>query len=150
MRDSNQVSTRLPLALACLGMVLAAPIAATAQEQEAGAVPTFQVDPFWPKPLPEGWLLGQVAGVAVDEADRIWIIHRPDSLSEREVGATLDPPISKCCTPAPPVLVFDVSGNLLRHWGGEGEGYDWPEVEHGIYVDLDGFVWVGGNGENDH
>ena len=51
---------------------------------------------------------------------------------------------------APPVLVFDAEGNLLRHWGGPGEGYDWPENEHGIYVDAEDNVWIGGNGENDH
>lgn len=106
------------------------PVATTTPSAEANAVvaddqvavPEFEVDPFWPKPLPNNWLLGQVSGVAVDKRDHIWVIHRPRSLSEREVGSTLNPPISKCCTPAPPVLVFDVSGNLLRYWGGEGQG----------------------------
>ncbi|WGF89591.1 hypothetical protein [Marinivivus vitaminiproducens] len=112
-------------------------------------VPDFQVDPFWPKPLPNNWLLGQVSGVAVDKRDHIWIIQRPRTLSEREAGSVLEPPISKCCTPAPPVLVFDISGNLIRHWGGDGDGYQWPANEHGIYVDDDDFVWVGGNGDHD-
>src|ERR1051326_2680717 len=73
-------------------------------------VPQFQVDPFWPKPLPNNWILGQVSGVHVDKRDHVWIIHRPSSLSDREVGATPNPPISKCCFPAPPVLEFDQDG----------------------------------------
>jgi DNA-binding beta-propeller fold protein YncE len=116
---------------------------------DAKTVPQFQVDPFWPKPLPNNWLVGQVAGVHVDKRDHIWIIHRPASLSDREVGATSNPPISKCCFPAPPVLEFDQEGNLVRYWGGAGAGYEWPASEHGIYVDNNDFVWIGGNGEKD-
>ena len=51
---------------------------------------------------------------------------------------------------APPVLEFDEAGNFLRGWGGPGAGYDWPEAEHGIYVDPKGYVWIGGNGKTDH
>jgi DNA-binding beta-propeller fold protein YncE len=116
---------------------------------DAKNVPQFQVDPFWPKPLPNNWLVGQVAGVHVDKRDHVWIIHRPASLSDREVGATSNPPISKCCFPAPPVLEFDQEGNLVRYWGGPGAGYEWPASEHGIYVDNNDFVWIGGNGEKD-
>src|ERR1044072_3577119 len=86
-------------------------------------VPQLQVDPFWPKPLPNNWILGQVSGVAVDKRGHVWIIHRPRSLSEREVGAQQNPPWSKCCYAAPPVLVFDDAGNLLRAWGGTGAGH---------------------------
>jgi hypothetical protein len=114
-----------------------------------GGVPAFQVEPFWPKPLPNNWMLGQVSGVAVDKRDHIWIVQRPRSLSEREAGAQQNPPYSKCCYAAPPVLVFDQSGNLLRAWGGSGEGYEWPEVEHGIYVDENDFVWTAGSGAKD-
>jgi hypothetical protein len=114
-----------------------------------GGVPQFQVDPFWPKPLPNNWILGQVSGVAVDRRNHVWIIHRPRSLSEREVGAIQTPPWSKCCYPAPPVLVFDQSGNLVRAWGGPGSGYEWPQTEHGIYVDDSDFVWTAGSGAKD-
>jgi hypothetical protein len=78
------------------------------------------------------------------------VIHRPRSLTDDEKGATLNPPRSKCCVPAPPVLEFDVDGNLLRAWGGPGEGYDWVGREHGIEVDERGFVWLGGNADNDN
>jgi hypothetical protein len=53
---------------------------------------------------------------------------------------------SECCAPAPPVLEFDEAGNLIGHWGGPGEGYDWPETNHGIFIDFKGNVWIGGNG----
>jgi hypothetical protein len=116
---------------------------------KVGGVPLFQVDPFWPKALPGNWILGQVSGVAVDKRDHIWIVQRPRSLSEREVGAQQTPPWSKCCYAAPPVLVFDQSGNLLRAWGGPGQGYEWPDTEHGIYVDDNDFVWTAGSGAKD-
>ena len=113
------------------------------------APPQLQVDPFWPKPLPNNWLLGQVAGVAVDSRDHVWIVQRPGSLSERELGAAQNPPLGKCCVAAPPVLVFDQSGNLVRAWGGPGAGYEWPASEHGIFVDESDSVWLAGNGDND-
>jgi DNA-binding beta-propeller fold protein YncE len=112
--------------------------------------PRFVVDPFWPKPLPNKWLLGQVAGIAVDAEDHIWIVQRPASLTVDEAGAAQNPPRSDCCIPAPPVMEFDSEGNLLRAWGGPGPGYEWPENEHGIFVDYKGNVWIAGNGGNDH
>jgi len=122
----------------------------TVRVAQGSAVPQLLVDPFWPKPLPNSWILGQVASVHVDRHDHVWVVHRPRSLSERELGASLNPPISKCCVAAPPVLEFDQSGNVLRSWGGPGSGYDWPSSEHGIHVDDHDFVWVGGNGPKDH
>jgi DNA-binding beta-propeller fold protein YncE len=118
-------------------------------QQAAPAAPVFQVDPMWPKPLPNHWILGSVIGIAVDSKDHIWIIHRPGSLTENEKAATLDPPAGECCVPAPPVLEFDQAGNLLRHWGGPGPGYEWPSSEHGIYVDHKDNVWVAGAGGKD-
>ena len=120
-----------------------------AAETYAQNVPQFQVDPFWPKPLPKDWILGQVSGVAVDKRNHIWIIHRPRSLSEREVGAQHNPPWSKCCRAAPPILVFDQAGNLIRSWGGAGAGYEWPSVEHGLFIDDNDFVWTAGSGDKD-
>jgi hypothetical protein len=112
-------------------------------------VPQFQVDPFWPKPLPNNWILGQVSGLATDKYDRIWVVHRPASLTPRERAAEKNPPEAKCCAAAPPVLVFDGSGNLVRAWGGPGPGYQWPESEHGLFVDDEDFVWLAGNGKKD-
>jgi DNA-binding beta-propeller fold protein YncE len=116
----------------------------------AADVPTFTVDASWPKPLPNNWIIGQVGGITVDWQGHIWVIQRPRSLTDDEKGATLNPPRSKCCVPAPPVLEFDTDGNLLRAWGGPGEGYEWVGREHGIEVDERGFVWIGGNADNDN
>src|SRR6516165_10888799 len=107
--------------------------------------PRFEVDPLWPKPLPNKWILGQTIGVSVDAQDHVWIIHRAGSLEPGEVHATTNPPTAQCCAPAPPVLEFDQQGNLLRRWGGPGNGYDWPESNHGITVDYKGNVWIGVN-----
>jgi DNA-binding beta-propeller fold protein YncE len=129
-------------ALACF-------LVALAWGARAAEPPRMQVDPFWPKPLPHNWILGEVSGVAVDAADNVWIIQRPGSLTPDEKGAALHPPRSICCFPAPPVIEFDPAGNVLRAWGGPGKGYDWFQSEHGIYIDPKGFVWLGGNGADD-
>jgi len=124
--------------------------------------PRFVVDPDWPKPLPHQWLVGQVAGVAVDRHDRIWIIQRPSTLTADEAGAAQTPPRSECCFPAPSVMQFDRAGNLLRAWGGSADpnfltdrctpamGCEWPANEHGIFVDHNDNVWIAGNGGNDN
>ena len=122
-------------------------LADRAAVQAAGPqAPRFEVDPFWPRPLPNKWILGQTIGVAVDAQDHVWIIHRAGSLEPGEVHATTNPPTAQCCAPAPPILEFDSAGNLVGHWGGPGTGYDWPDSNHGITVDYRGNVWIGGNG----
>jgi hypothetical protein len=116
---------------------------------DGAQVPAFRVDAAWPGALPNNWILGQVSGVAVDAKDHVWVLQRPRSLSEDEAGAGLNPPHSKCCVAAPPVLELDATGRVLRAWGGPGAGYDWPGNEHGVHVDHKGFIWITGNGEND-
>jgi hypothetical protein len=108
--------------------------------------PRFEVDPMWPKPLPNHWVIGAVIGVAVDAKDHVWIIHREGSLEPKEKYLTMNPPASACCAPAPPILEFNEAGDLVGHWGGPGQGYDWPASNHGIDVDYKGNVWIGGNG----
>lgn len=121
-----------------------------AQSKDMVEAPMFEVDPFWPKPLPNHWLLGSTVGVSVDSRDHVWIIHRQAPFAARtEIGATLDPPVSECCVPAPAVLEFDPDGKLVGHWGGPGEGYEWPASNHGIWVDDMDNVWIGGNGATD-
>src|SRR3984957_8022892 len=107
--------------------------------------PRFEVDPLWPKPLPNHWVMGMTIGVSVDAQDHIWIINRPRTNAPRELHAQSDPPAAECCASAPPVLEFDQAGTLLRHWGGPGDGFDWPVSNHGITIDYKGNVWIGGN-----
>ncbi len=123
----------------------------TAAAQQTVQAPMFQVDPFWPKPLPNHWLLGSSIGVSVDGQDHVWIIHRGQSTlnARTESGMEATPPIAECCQAAPPVLEFDQAGNLVGHWGGPGDGFEWPQSNHGITVDYKGNVWIGGNGEKD-
>jgi DNA-binding beta-propeller fold protein YncE len=106
------------------------------------AAPTFQVDPMWPK-MPRQWILGQVSGLAVDARDHVWILQRPWSVADDEKAADPEAP---CCTPAPPVMEFDVAGNYIQGWGGEGAGYEWPKDEHTIFVDYKDNVWISSAG----
>lgn len=110
-------------------------------------VPAYQVDPYWPKPLPNDWIIGQVSGIAVDADDNIWIVHRPGSLTQRETGAAQNPRWADCCIPAPSVLQFDPEGNVLRAWGGKGGPDLWPGSEHGIFIDHEKSVWLGSMNE---
>ncbi len=152
MRRNSVVGTTFLLLLAALvaGQVLLDRSAA-AQDGKRRMAPRFEVDPFWPKPLPNHWLLGMSIGVGVDAQDHVWIVHRGASTlnARTEAGADANPPIGECCLAAPPVLEFDPAGNLVGKWGGPGDGYDWPESNHGITVDHKGNLWIGGNGQAD-
>jgi hypothetical protein len=156
------MSKRKVLTGASLVLVLSLLAAAYAVFQRKAVVeaagtqaPRFEVDPMWPKPLPNHWILGNVIGVSVDGQDHIWIIHRQGSLEAMEDYAVANPPGPKrrkgvveaeCCAPAPAVLEFDEQGNLLNSWGGDdGPNYVWPASNHGITVDYKGNVWIGGN-----
>jgi len=124
--------------------------AAAAQAKGGVQAPRFEVDPLWPKPLPNHWVLGSTIGVDVDSQDNVWIIHRGRPTQDpKEIYAAQNPPMAECCLPAPPVLAFDQSGKLLQSWGGPGQGYEWPQSNHGITVEANGTVWIGGNGAND-
>ncbi len=168
-------------AVACGGQAPAGegnapPAANTAAAPQAAAsgkqAPMFEVDPFWPRPLPNHWVTGSTIGLSVDAQDNVWTIHRPGSVEnnfkaadipagdargaddESRPGVAGKAPgaadmIGQCCKVAPPVLVYDAAGNLVKSWGGKGEGYDWPDSNHGITVDHKGNVWLAGNGDKD-
>ena len=124
--------------------------AAQAQTNGKATAPRFEVDPMWPKPLPNHWILGMTIGVGIDSRDHVYIIHRgAATLNEKEMYAMAKPPASECCVAAPPILEFDSEGNLVKGWGGPGEGFEWPESNHGITPDSKGNLWIGGNGAND-
>ena len=114
--------------------------------------PAFLVDPLWPKPLPNHWITGNTIGVDVDDRDHIFTVHRNTENmfgGRTEIGLALG--VAECCTPAPPILEYDIEGNLINAWGGpvEGAPYQWPESNHGIEVAANGDVWIGGNGGPD-
>lgn len=133
--------------LAALG-VAQSMLSRAAAQQGGVQAPTFEVDPLWPQPLPNHWVLGNAIGVWVDDQDVVWIINRGSAtLADNEKALELK--TGECCAGAPPVLAFDAAGTLVRHWGGPGAGYDWPASNHGIFVDHVGQVWIGGNGPGD-
>ena len=148
-RRNLVVGTTVVTLLVALGAGQAA-LERVASAQARGGVqaPRFEVDPLWPKPLPNHWVLGSAIGVSVDGDDHVWIVHRGSATlaaSERP----LETGQGDCCAGAPPVLEFDQAGNLLRSWGGPGDGYEWPDSNHGIFIDHKGNVWIGGNGGPD-
>ncbi|MEO1729595.1 MAG: hypothetical protein AAFR64_02535 [Pseudomonadota bacterium] len=131
-------------------------------------MPQFKVDTSWPK-LPDDMILGQIPGLSIAKDDTVWVLTRPNSLGATEIGRDTSPPITQaCCTKPAHVLQFDQEGNLLRNWGGPtlapgestvtGSGRSraeegdeqWPANVHGLYVDANDTVWIGGNGNGDH
>lgn len=130
--------------LVVLGLLFAAERGLTrvSLAQQPTATPRFEVDPLWPK-MPEQWILGQVAGITVDDRDHVWLIQRPWSLNSDEKAGN---PEAVCCREAPPVMEFDAAGRYIQGWGGEGAGYEWPKDEHGIHVDHKGNVWLSSAG----
>src|SRR4029077_5635612 len=128
------------LAVAMVAMIEASPYRARSSRQSGAAVmqiPKFRAEGSWPK-LPGKWIMAIVSSTWIDEHDHLWVLQRPNTLSAEEKPKA-----------APPVLEFDAEGNFIQAWGGPGTGYDWPETEHGIYIDPKGFVWIGGNGNDD-
>jgi DNA-binding beta-propeller fold protein YncE len=113
------------------GWLSHAPFSAQAAQKKGRSLPVFEVDPGWPK-VPSQWKLGDASSIAIDAQDHIWVLHRPRTLKPEQAAA-------------PPVIVFDSAGNYIKAWGGDGNGYEWPQREHGIYIDQKGFVWLGGN-----
>ena len=137
----NNMKRTIGVGVACValaaGVMAGSHRAAAAQSAKTPAreVPRFEADASWAK-IPNGWVLGQVASAAADEQDHVWVLHRPRVVRpDQKTG--------------PPVMEFDAAGNYVQGWGGSGAGYDWPSSEHGIYVDYKGYVWVGGQGDDD-
>jgi hypothetical protein len=96
-------------------------------------VPQYEVDPSWPPKLPNNWVWGVPTWVAVDRRDHVWVLHRPRTAPKEQRSNA-----------APAVVEFDPSGKFIQAWGGPGQGYDWPDTEHGIFVDAKDRVWITG------
>src|SRR5215469_8834288 len=82
------------------------------------SLPTFEVDKNWPK-VPAGMKIGDVSSVAIDAQGNAWLLSRPRTLKGDDKAHA-----------APPITIFDPNGNYIRGWGGDGQGYQWPEREH--------------------
>ncbi len=119
--------------LAIAGLAAWLPGQASAAQISEGGVPAFQADPAWPQ-LPNNWVLGEVSSVAVDRRDHVWILHRPRTVPAPEQGRA-----------APALLEFDATGNFVKALGGPSDAYEWPDNEHGIFVDHKDTLWIGGN-----
>jgi DNA-binding beta-propeller fold protein YncE len=117
---------------ALVGWVLVQVTACTV-ETFAAPLPQFEIATDWPQ-LPHDWKIGDPSSFAVDAQDNVWLLHRPRTLSDDDFAAA-----------APPVIVFNPEGEVINAWGGDGPGYEWPQREHFIHVDYQGFVWIGGN-----
>ena len=103
-----------------------------------GAEPTapkFKFDPDWPKPLPNKWKMGGVTGLAVDKDDNVWVLNRPNDLTDIELEAELNPPLADCCVRPPAMIHIDKIGNVIG-------SFDSPQG-HGMAVDSKGFVYIG-------
>jgi hypothetical protein len=114
-----------------LGLLLLC-VSLAAQEQ---AAPRFKFDPDWPKPLPNKWKMGGVTGLAVDKDDNVWVLDRPNDLTDIELEAELTPPLADCCVRPPAMIHIDKTGNVIG-------SFDAPQG-HGMAVDSKGFVYIG-------
>ena len=118
---------------------------ATTAQAAGGGVPTFQVDPSWPKEMPDLWIMGSVTSVFVDANDHVWVTHLPATLTPEETSAVQDPPPGECCAPAPVVIEFDAEGNVVQGWGDPAtqDVSEFPQDAHGLFIDHNDNVWVG-------
>ena len=142
------------IVLSCLSLLAVVPAihgqAQTQAQPRNVPVPTYKVDPSWPKmPLRNKWLLQGIPTMVTDKNDHIWVLSRPRDIRPDEAGASTTPPRADCCIAAPAVLEFDPDGNLLNAWGGPGYHPNWPSVEHAIVVDRDLNVWIAANGRGE-
>ena len=131
MNRDRRVGTAAAAVLAGLG-VLVMGVARGAQEQ---AAPKFKFDPDWPKPLPNKWKMGGVTGLAVDKDDNVWVLNRPNDLTDVELEAELNPPLADCCVRPPSMIHIDKNGAVIG-------SFDAPQG-HGMAVDSKGFVYIG-------
>lgn len=150
--DLGKGARALAAAALCAALVPFTATAASANEAEVdnSGGSQYRVDPDWPKlPLPNKWLLGDVAGVNIDRHGKIWIVHRPSGLRPVDVQAGGNPPTAKCCVAAPSVIELDKDGNVLRSWGGSDHVENWFNSEHAIYPDDEDNIWIVGAGAGD-
>ncbi len=120
------------------------PGADQAAQATVDGAPSLAADPEWPQTLPENWVLGAITGLSVDSRGHIWVTHSPSGGTDDALGAAQEPPISRCCVPAPDVIEFDPEGNVVQAWEmADRDDLVWPDIPHGLFVDHEDHVWVG-------
>jgi DNA-binding beta-propeller fold protein YncE len=131
MKSDGSVRSRIFAVLAGLCLLVLC-VALGAQEQTA---PKYKFDPDSPKPLPNKWKMGGVTGLAVDKDDNVWVLDRPNDLTDIELEAELTPPLSDCCVRPPAMIHIDKKGDVIGSFD--------PPQGHGMTVDSKGFVYIG-------
>lgn len=125
------------ISTAAAGLVVMAAVAnvtsRVSAQSAATGVPQYELDQSWPPKLPNNMIMGVPTWVAVDRRDHVWVLHRPRTT-----------PADQKANAAPAVIEFDPSGQFVQAWGGPGNGYAWPDTEHGIFVDARDRVWITG------
>ena len=156
-----------------IGLGLWRPAKVKAKAKSPDGSPTFTVDPFWPKPLPapvgsdgvaHRWVTGEIAGTCVDANDNVYTFNRgwevgvtkSGVLQGNESGAIVAQDAIASSIPSPPVVAYTSGGDVYTSWGDpsliqSGPSYGgaavMPHGAHGCYVDYQGNIWVGGNGD---
>ena len=117
--------------------------APAAQVETAGTgIPVFEADPDWPRPFPAHWVIGPGTGIHVDSRDHVWVLHRPERITDEDMEAAFDPDIPNCCVRAPPLIEIDPQGQIVQSWGSIDPSPEWPLMPHGVFVDHNDYVWV--------
>src|SRR3989454_6799108 len=158
-----------------IGLVSMEPVAGPSKAEKRLVAPTFQVDPFWPKPLPDNWVAGEIGGTCIDSQDHVFVVTRgfqtgglvsPEGVggADTRTGTLGGAFKSKA---SPPVIEFDQDGNVVNAWGDPslvlplppavvpgpkgnniaGQNKVLPHGIHGCFVDYQDNVWIGGNGD---
>jgi len=161
----------LSAGVAAAGMALMGPLGELTAAPDKGGpkhAPTFQVDPFWPRPLPDNWVTGEIGGTCIDSQDHLFVVTRGfqnGGLASPEGVGGADPATGTLSRSkaSPPVIEFDTRGNVVRAWGDPalmpagatsprgaavaGQNAVMPNGIHGCFVDYEDNVWIGGNGD---
>ncbi|HYU21731.1 MAG TPA: hypothetical protein VEM60_01205, partial [Candidatus Dormibacteraeota bacterium] len=127
----------------CAALAIALGIFCPPPSKAQNNVPHYEVDPTWPKPLPNRWVTGEMGGVCADSQDHIFIAQRVNDVGGMDghlEGLTNDE--LNAGQAAPPVIEFDAEGNVVNSWG---DSNLLPKDLHGCAIDREGHVWLDGS-----
>ena len=131
------------MAAACGVLAFAVAIFSPSPVRAQAGVPKFEVDPSWPKPLPNRWVTGEIGGLCLDSKDHVFLVQRVNDVGGMDghlEGLTGDE--LNAGQAGPPVIEFDMEGNVVNSWG---DPNILPKDLHGCAIDRDGHVWLDGS-----